>query len=363
MSAEASMAELLRKRLEEGDLPFREFMEIALYDPEFGYYSRGGQRGDYVTSPSLSPLFSYAIGRLVSDFLSRCGDVVTSIVDIGCGSGDLIRALPGSRCFGIDRSLARVTDTEGVTFGTSLDVVPRDGAHFIISNELFDAFPFARLVQRGRELHELYVSAQCSVLRAEDRAPSTEHIALDWSERPASAEYVNYFATPLAEGQFADVSLDWGAFYDRTASLVTRGMIVTFDYGFRERQLFDVRIRRYGTAAAYRGHRVSRDLLAHPGGQDLTAHINFSDLERAGERHGFVTRYFGSQAKFLLSLGAHEHPLFRPPENLTSLDEALALREQREEARRLVLPDGIGEDIRVLVQVKGVDGEWPFERS
>jgi SAM-dependent MidA family methyltransferase len=355
MASASPMVELLRKMLEEGDLPFREFMEIALYHPEFGYYSKSGQRGDYVTSPALSPLFSWAIGRLVSEFLSRCGDAMTSIVDIGCGAGELIRALPGSRRFGIDRSLARVTDFERVTFGTALDVIPRDGAHFIISNELFDAFPFARLVQRGRELHELYISRSADVSSARDEH-ADETSAFHWSEHPAPSAYIDYFAeTPLADGQFADVSLEWGTFYDRMASLVTRGMIVTFDYGFRERQLFDVRIRKYGTAAAYRGHRVTRDLLSHPGEQDLTAHINFSDLERAGARHGFTTHFFGSQAKYLLSLGAAEHPLFaQPPETMSTLDEALAFRERREEARRLILPDGIGEDIRVLVQVKGV---------
>jgi SAM-dependent MidA family methyltransferase len=225
-------------------------------------------------------------------------------------------------------------------------VIPNDGAHFIVSNELFDAFPFDRLVQRGSELHELCVTRD-----------------FDWSERPAPREYIHYFATPLEDGQFADVSLDWGAFYERIAGMVKRGIIVTFDYGFREKQLFDQRIRKYGTAAAYRGHRVSRDLLANPGEQDLTAHINFSDLERAGARHGFTTRFFGGQAKFLLSIGAAEHPLFAQPENLSSLEEALALRERREEARRLVLPDGIGEDIKVLVQVKGLESDWLFERS
>ena len=337
---------VVRNRLKNGDLPFRDFMEIALYHPEFGYYTRGGERNDYITGPSLSPAFSYAIGRLVNEFLRRGGDEMTSIVDIGCGSGALIGALPGDRRIGIDRSLSRAVSDEGVTFATSLDAIPAVGSHFIISNELFDALPFARLVQRGSELRELYVTSE-----------------FEWSEHPAPPEYARYFSAPLDDGQFADVSLEWESLYDRIAGRVTRGMIVTFDYGFREAKLFDARIRRYGTAAAYRGHRVSRDLLANPGEQDLTAHINFSDLERAGSRHGFVTRFFDGQAKFLLSLGITEHPLFAPVEKLESLDEALAVRERREEARRLILPDGIGEDIRVLVQVKGIEGEWSFERD
>src|SRR5207237_7590919 len=91
----------------------------------------------------------------------------------------------------------------------------------------------------------------------------------------------------LADGQFADVSLDWESTYEDIARLVTRGLIFTFDYGYPEQQLFSSRARRFGTAAAYSRQQVSRDLLANPGQQDLTAHINFTDLQRAGERNGF----------------------------------------------------------------------------
>ena len=134
--------------------------------------------------------------------------------------------------------------------------------------------------------------------------------------------------------------------------MVDRGLIVTFDYGYPREKLFHSRARRFGTAAAYSQQRVTRDLLANPGEQDLTAHINFTDLIRAGEARGFSTRFFDRQAKFLLALGATEHELFRP---VTELKEAsMKLMQQRDEARQLVLPDGIGHDISVLAQVKSM---------
>jgi len=111
---------------------------------------------------------------------------------------------------------------------------------------------------------------------------------------------------------------------------------------------------------------VHRDLLADPGEQDLTAHINFSDLERAGERQGAKTLFFDVLAKFLLSIGVTEHELFRPVHEveIASADEGIALIAAREEARRLILPDGMGEDLRVLVQAKGVSFQnWSFQRS
>jgi len=330
------MRDVLRNLLQRGDLPFRDFVEIALYHPVFGYYTRStspvGKAGDFITGPSLSPAFAYAIGNLVRKFVGLNQGVVSTIVDVGSGSGELVRALQdveNAEIYGIER-------------GQSIFDLPQNGAQLIISNELFDALPFARLVRRGQELHELTVTAD-----------------FDWGERPAPAPYINYFAErgiELADGQFADVSLEWEAMYGDLCRFVERGAILTLDYGYPEDQLFRSRLRRYGTAAAYRGHRVSRDLLADPGEQDLTAHINFTDLQREGERRGFQTLAFTRQAQFILSLGITQHELFTPIQDLESA--SIETMERRDEARRLVLPDGIGEEIRVLLQAKGVPLQW-----
>src|SRR5436305_6167887 len=101
MSGEASMLDVLRKSLKDSDLPFRDFVELVLYHPEFGYYARAespvGKEGDYVTSPVLSPVFSYSLGKLCREFMSRIGDGVSQVVDIGCGDGALIRALAAEK--------------------------------------------------------------------------------------------------------------------------------------------------------------------------------------------------------------------------------------------------------------------------
>jgi hypothetical protein len=92
-----SLLDVLRNSLINSDLSFRDFVELALYHPEFGYYSCGqssiGRDGDFITSPLLSPLFSDVLGNLIDEFLSRTGDAVSQVVDIGCGDGALIRAL------------------------------------------------------------------------------------------------------------------------------------------------------------------------------------------------------------------------------------------------------------------------------
>lgn len=354
----------LRKLLQYGDLTFRDFMELVLYHPQAGYYARAanpvGKEGDYVTGPSLSPVFSFGLTRLFREFLSRAEGAPSTFVDIGAGDGGLIDAVARqikdekARFFGVDRSLERVSDDSPTRFVRTMDEVPRDGAHLLFSNELFDAFPFARLVQRGKHLHELWVTERDG--------------SLDWSEHEAPAPYEDYFSArevELADGQFADITLEWELFYEDLARFLQRGLIVTIDYGFAKEKLFHPRIRRFGTAASYRSQRVHRDLLANAGEQDLTAHINFTDLQQAGERHGLRTLFFDSLAKFLLAIGVTEHELFLPVQDVAieSAEQGVALIHAREEARRLILPDGIGEDLRVLVQEKAMGGEsWSFER-
>lgn len=368
MSGSPALPAALRNLLAYGDLSFRDFVELALYHPDFGYYARGenrvGKGGDYVTAPSLSPAFSFAIAGLFREFVRRAEGAVCSFVDIGCGDGGLVRSVAAhieektARFFGVDRSLARVESggpNGDVAFVTTLDQVPGDGMHLIFSNELYDALPFARLVRRGEHLHELWVTEREG--------------GLDWSEHEAAPLYDDYFAAnavELAEGQFADVSLEWEAFHDDVLRFLGAGLVVTIDYGYRAAKLFHSRARRFGTAAAYAGQRVHRDLLASPGEQDLTAHINFSDLERAGERHGAPALFFDSLAKFLLAIGITDHELFRAVDEIgmASVAEGVELLDRRDEARRLILPDGMGEDLRVLVQAKNVSFEkWSFQRK
>ena len=405
MPQERSLLDVLRNSLIRSDLPFRDFVELALYHPEFGYYARPkspiGREGDFITSPLLSPLFSDVLGNLIDEFMSRTGDGVSQVVDIGCGDGALIRALawgvgsgvsgvgeserqetrdqrsgeqlpsssgnrqplsssptphtrlPTPQFIGFDRNLGRTVPDPRVTYVSSLAEIPPADARLIISNELFDALPFARLVQRDEHLHELWVTEREG--------------ALDWTEHEAEGRYEDYFAERgivLEPGQFADVSLDWLDVYDEICRLVPRGLIVTFDYGLPQSKLFRGRMRRFGTAAAYSGHRVSRDLLANPGEQDLTAHINFDDLIRTGESQGLNTLFFDMQAKFLLAQGAAEHPLLAPigEAAIGSAEEGIALLDAREDAKRLILPDGIGAEIRVLVQERGMGQDrWRFQ--
>ena len=156
MTGRGSLSDALRNMLEYSDLSFRDFMEMALYHPQLGYYSQQrspvGRQGDYVTSPAISPVFIHCLDRLIREFMSRTDDAMCSIVDMGCGDGLLIHSLYANApadarkratfC-GVDRSLERVVPQTGVVFATQLETLPPSDFQFVVSNELFDSFPFA----------------------------------------------------------------------------------------------------------------------------------------------------------------------------------------------------------------------------
>jgi SAM-dependent MidA family methyltransferase len=211
-------------------------------------------------------------------------------------------------------------------------------AGVIFSNELLDALPVNRVVRVGGELREIYVAVESGRLIEITGAIST----------PALAEYFREQGIELAEGQEAEVGLEAAYWIEAAGRRLGRGFVLTVDYGYAARELYDAR-RARGTLLAYQRHRTAEDWLRGPGEQDLTAHVNFTSLEIAGRRAGLAALGLVSQSHFLLALaGANQ---------LADFEDEGAGEAERYRARlafqTMIHPDGMGEAFRVLVQEKG----------
>lgn len=340
-------AERLRDALRDGrTISFADFMAEALYG-EGGYYRRErwpvGGAGDFVTGASLSPLFGAATARLLARLDAALGEGA-ELLEAGCGDGRHLAAIAthplghGRRLRGWDP--ARRPLAVGVEAVDELAAVAeRSVRGLLFSYELFDALPVTRLVGgRDGDLGERRVA-----LDGEDRFTWVDGEASD-----AARGFWRRHGLPLEPGQVADVALAWESTYRALARRLERGLLVSCDYGYLRRELYDPRARRHGTLACYRGHRVSREALAAVGEQDLTAHVDFSLLLGVGEEEGLTTVALTRQANWLASCGLFEE-----------LQEAP--RERRLEAMALLDLEGMGEEIRVLVQARGVDGEALFD--
>ena len=348
---------------QEGPLTFAAFMEACLYHPEHGYYTRPAQQGgprDYFTSPDTGPLFARLLARQLREMWEALGRPRTfTLIECGAGTGRLAGQILTAaaeqahlfalalRAVLVERSprLQAQMSTALAEFGDQVEVtgaMPSLGVTgCVLSNELVDALPVHRVVQRGEQLREIYVSAREGELVEIESEPSASTLAA----------YLRKFGSPLEDGHIAEVhlaALDWLA---RAATALQRGFLFTIDYGHRARELYGPAHQR-GTLLAYRQHRAHEDWLGWPGEQDLTAHVNFTALEERGKELGLETLGYRDQAGFLLALARAAE--FADIETAESGDrEKMAARLS---LRQLIHPEGMGESFKVLMQAKRAAG-------
>ena len=164
------------------------------------------------------------------------------------------------------------------------------------------------------------------------------------------AEYFKAQGITLLEGQMAEANLAACKWIEEAARRLSRGFVLTIDYGYEAQQLYDGRHMR-GTLLAYDCHRTGEDFYRAPGAQDLTAHVNFTALDLWGVRGGLIRAGFTSQTNFLLALARHS--------NFGDLEHAGASEHDkiatRSQFKTLIHPEGMGETFKVLIQQKGID--------
>jgi SAM-dependent MidA family methyltransferase len=394
------LGEIIREEIQaRGPMTFARYMELALYYPALGYYNGGaegreplGWSGDYFTSGDVSPLWGWAMARQLRQMWESLGqpDPFT-IVEPGGGRGLLARdvwryalnededwaralryvlldrapkgsALRAARQVRIARELARLGAPQGsVRWVTSWgEAAPESEGPLVgcvISNELFDALPVHVVEARGGELLEVYVAVdpQTGALIEESGAPSSS----------AVARYLDEYRVPWSgygDGWRAEVCLAAGRELGEMARRLARGFLLTIDYGAAARRLY-TRDRRRGTLAVYTQHQFLDHPLEAPGRRDLTAHVNFSALARAGTAAGLRVAGYTTQAAFLERLGVRVEITARgarlypaaDSERQTDRGQVDLLRRRSFQAAASVLfdPRGLG-GFRVLTQARGV---------
>ncbi|HWZ85714.1 MAG TPA: SAM-dependent methyltransferase [Thermoanaerobaculia bacterium] len=345
-----SLSERLRDRIaREGPISFYDFMRAALYDPEEGYYGRGaaiGEGGDFVTSPYVSPAFARALARLFAVETAAFEGPI-DFVEVGAGAGrfleDFTRALEALdpdlharlRLTAVEASEtarrvlgARPLSPAPRVLADAEELEPGSVRGWVFSNELYDALPVARVVGSAEGLLELRVAWKADRFAWE---------AVQAAE--ALKEHLARFGVELAAGQKGEVAPDAAPLHRRLARALDRGSLVAFDYGHPSRILYHPFARGEGTLAVHAGGRRGGDPLDSPGERDLTAHVNWDVLLAVGQEEGLRADRLMRQGLFLSEIGI--------------LDFAGSDAEKWR-IFRLLDPEGMGEEISVLVQRKGM---------
>ena len=350
-----------------GPMTFARFMDLALYDPDGGYYrseaARPGRDGDFLTAPEAHPIYGAALARAIADAWDRLGQFAPfTIREFGAGTGVLgaailegLRAERPELAAGVryqpfeveparlDAIAARFEEAGlGATLDRTGDLGPVIG--IVLANEVLDALPTHRVVQRGAALREVYVGTTDDGSLVDVEAdPST----------PALAERLASDGVTLADGQHGEICLAVDGWVAGVTSGLGRGVALLIDYGYPAPELYDPVRRRDGTLRAYLRHRVHDDPYVHVGRQDLTAHVDVSAVERAAARAGLTHLGTTTQAEFLVGLGTEELLQAVQADPATTLESYVALRSA---LFRLLDPAAMGR-FRVMAFGRG----WPAD--
>jgi SAM-dependent MidA family methyltransferase len=341
--------------LDQGPITFCRFMEMALYDLDGGYYQTKnriiGRKGDFVTSPEMGPLF----GRLIAIYLFRlwkgagCSRRI-QVREFGAGQGRLCwetmnflqlrmpELLNALRYRMIERGAAMRQQIqlliEPTSFAKQCEVLEIDDINadpevmqVIVANEFLDAFPVHWAACRKGHLVEKYVSWIGGSFGSIEREPSEDCLRQYWQ----------WLGVPLLEGQEVTTSflaLDW---LESISTIKSAVHLLIVDYGFLAEDL-PYRPGRYGAITCYHGQKATFQPLENVGGQDITAHVNFSALMKRGLELGFSIKRFESQLSFLLELVSSSHSWFDWEDDL----------ELRMNLKELIHPEHMGETFKVL---------------
>ncbi|WP_193197517.1 class I SAM-dependent methyltransferase [Nostoc sp. MG11] len=361
-------------------ITFAEFMDMALYHPEQGYYCSdavkiGFQGGDFFTSANLGADF----GELLAEQFFQMWKILEqpvpfSLVEMGAGQGvlalhilkhyqlhypDFLTAL---EYVIVEKSPALRQEQQQrlqefpVRWCNLEDIPSNSITGCFFSNELVDALPVHQFSLETGELREIYVTTQADKGDEEVFSSPTMPSFVEVTGEPSTpqlAEYLDFVGINYAQSIYPDgyrseinlAALDWLSI---VADRLQRGYVLTIDYGYPASRYYNPR-RSQGTLQCYYHHRFHDNPYINIGRQDITSHIDFTALERWGERCGLDKVGFTQQALFLMALGLGDRIAAISYQN----EPLSKLLQRRDALHQLLDSTGLG-GFGVLVQSKGL---------
>ena len=320
-----------------GWISFARYMELALHEPGLGYYAGGarkfGAQGDFVTAPGLGRLFGRTLARQLREF--------PRILEFGAGSGALAEVLLKELdCeYFILETSAELRDRQHKRLGGKvkfLDALPPRFSGAIVVNEVVDAMPVHAVAWRDAGIMERGVAFQDN--------------KLSWSERRATGGLQEEARKIGAAAPYeSEIGLAGKAWMRSVAERLESGAIFVIDYGFARAEYYHPQ-RSMGTLMCHHRHRSHEDVFFEPGGQDITAHVDFSALAAAAREAGLEVLGYATQAQFLVNCGITDVL------GEANVENALHYAPIAAEAQKLLSPAEMGELFKVLAVGRGMEG-------
>lgn len=358
-------------------ITFAEYMDLALYHPQHGYYNRDrpsiGKGGDFITSSHWGADFAEVLAEQFVEMWEILGKPQNfAIVEMGAGRGtfaeNLLQYLQRQHP-DLFKTLTYIIveispilqaeqrqmlgDIDRVKWCNWDEIVDDSIVGCFFSNELVDALPVHQFILEQGLVKEIYVSSETAKNQQEE---IIFFEVVGEVSTPKIAEYFELLELDLSASVYGDgyrsevnlAALDW---MSTVAEKLQRGYLLTIDYGHPAHRYYNPR-RSEGTLQCYYRHRYHNNPYINVGRQDLTAHVNFTALEKQGKLCGLDVLGFTQQALFLMVLGLGDRIASLSANDAEVLDLTTFLR-RREALHQLIDPMGLG-GFGVLVQCKGL---------
>jgi SAM-dependent MidA family methyltransferase len=344
-----------------GVIPFSRFMELALYCPEYGYYyqprTEVGRGGDFYTSVSVGSLFGELLAFQFAEWLPTDNPC---LVEAGAHDGrlahDILRWICERRpamyrqieywivepiSVRAEEQKRRLEEfADKVRWCETLSGLP--AVHGIIfANELLDAFPVSRYAWDAKQRDWFEWGVGLDGEEFSWKRCSTGGIAQTLAQ--AGVEMSAQLLDVLPDGYTIDLSPRAADWWINAGRKLTRGKLFTIDYGLTAEDLLAPE-RSAGTLRAYYKHHVATDILANVGQQDITAHVNFTHLQKVGQTEGLQIDTFLSQEKFLGQIGQKAWSAESNFGDWTA--------ERTRQFQTLTHPEHLGRNFKVLVMTR-----------
>ncbi|ODN43708.1 class I SAM-dependent methyltransferase [Piscirickettsia litoralis] len=369
MAHSQKLIELLQSEINdqpEKVISFKRFMEQTLYAPNLGYYMAGsrkfGAEGDFITAPELSPLFGETLALQAMDILSEFDQKERALLEVGAGSGALATVLLGKlaeldqlpeKYFIlelspelIERQREKIAELgEHILARVEwLNRWPKCFKGMVVANEVLDAMPVHHFEVMDQQAIEIGVSLENNQFcwqKVKQKNASTQ-AELDRC-------IVDY---QLPNGMKTELNLTLKPWLSGLYDAMEAGLVILIDYGGGAQDIFHPE-RMQGSLRAFYRHRVHQDVLAYPGLQDITSHVNFTEVAKAADQAGFNIAGFNTQANFLLNAGL----LKCIEEKLNNEQEPLKQLKFTQQVKQLTLPTEMGEMFKVMGLTKNFSGQ------
>ncbi|WP_457625385.1 class I SAM-dependent methyltransferase [Persephonella sp.] len=363
ITGKKELISVIKDRIQkEGEISFRDFMDMALYYPELGYYTspeeKIGGLGDFYTASELDRAFGELLGKQFVEMYKKVGEKPFQIVEIGAGKGylayDILNFLKreypeiyrNSEYIIIEKSPYHIKTQKDILSDFEIVRWMQDIIDFeeesingvIFSNELFDAFPVHLIRKIKGKIFEVFITV--------DEEDNVKEVLKEAPEE--ILRYIKELNLQIPEGMQTEINLDASEYIQKIGKKLNKGYVITIDYGYPSSELYKP-YRMRGTLLCYYRHRYSENFYQNVGMQDITSHVNFSALKYYGMLSGLDFTGFTDQAHFLTNLGLMD--IFQELQEKNDYESF----ERLNRLKTLVLPKGMGEKFKVLVQHKNIE--------